>query len=374
MRNILFVLGTRPEAIKLCPLIRHFRENLKETRTLVCSTGQHRHMLDQVLDFFQVRPDYELGVMEPGQTLFALSARLIGEIEAVCAAARPDYMVVQGDTTSAFMGALAGYYCGARVLHVEAGLRTGDLKQPFPEEGNRVLTSHLAWLHFAPTELARVNLEKEGIRANVHVVGNTVIDALLWALPRARLGPGLEAMVREALEQQQKIVLVTGHRRESFGKPFEEICMAIRDVAQRNDVLFMYPVHLNPNVREPVERILGGVARVKLFAPVDYPSMVALMKACHLVLTDSGGVQEEAPSIGKPVLVMRNATERPEGVQAGTSMLVGVDRSRIVRELNNLLDNKDEYSRMSEARNPYGDGHASELILQALQEVDHELR
>ena len=374
MKTVLFVLGTRPEAIKLSPLIRHMRETLRESRTIVCSSGQHRLMLDQAFTFFQITPDVELAVMEPGQSLFGLSARVIGELESVCNEFRPDYVIVQGDTTTALMGALAGYYCGARVVHIEAGLRTGNLRQPFPEEGNRVIASHLAWMHFAPTELARENLLREGVQSNVHVVGNTVIDAFLWALPRASLTGELLRIVEDSKANGQRIILVTGHRRESFGKPFEEICGAIREIAEREDVRIVYPVHLNPNVTEPVRRVLGNVRRVSLFPPVDYPEMVALMKSSYLVLTDSGGVQEEAPSIGKPVLVMRSATERPEGIGAGTSRLVGTEGRRIVREVAQLLDQPDAYRQMSTRRNPYGDGHACERILQVLMHCDPELR
>ncbi len=374
MRTVLFVLGTRPEAIKLSPVVSHFRGTLRSSRVLVCSTGQHRAMLDQALAFFGVRPEYDLAVMEPGQSLFGLTARIIAGLESVCAESRPDYVVVQGDTTSTLMGAMAGYYCGARVVHVEAGLRTGDRSHPFPEEGNRCLTSRLVSYHFAPTELARENLRGEGITANVHVVGNTVIDALLWALPRARVDGQLARLVEDCAARDERIILVTGHRRESFGKPFEEICRAIRTIAARTDVRILYPVHLNPNVRQPVNSILGDVPRVSLFDPVDYPAMVSLLKRCYLVLTDSGGIQEEAPTLGKPVLVMRKTTERPEGVQAGTSRLVGPSHDTIVAEVNRLLDDGSEYERMTAARNPYGDGHSSERILQALLADDPELR
>jgi UDP-N-acetylglucosamine 2-epimerase (non-hydrolysing) len=374
MSGVLFIAGTRPEAIKLCPLIKEMRSRVSSCRVTLCSTGQHRQMLDQVLEFFGEAPDYELSIMDSGQTLFGVTAKAVAGLEGVCCKASPSYVVVQGDTTTALAGALAGYYCGARVVHVEAGLRTGDLRQPFPEEANRQLVSRLASYHFAPTDSARANLAREGITSGVHVVGNTVVDALLWATPRARVPEDLSTVIANEKRQGKRIILVTGHRRESFGAPFEAICRAIGDLAQRPDISFIYPVHLNPRVRDPVLAILSGRLGVHLIEPVDYPTMISLMKDCYLVLTDSGGIQEEAPSLGKPVLVMREVTERPEGVIAGTSRLVGTDRSTISHAVGVLLDNKEEYQRMVLNRNPYGDGHASERIVSILMAEDPALR
>jgi UDP-N-acetylglucosamine 2-epimerase (non-hydrolysing) len=374
MPSILFIVGTRPEAIKLCPLLKEMRSKLNKSRVSLCSTGQHRQMLDQVLDFFGESPDFELSIMDSGQTLFGVMAKAIAGMEGVCSRSKPDYVVVQGDTTSALAGALAGFYCGARVVHIEAGLRTGDLRQPFPEEGNRQLVSRLASYHFAPTETAKENLAREGIVRGVHVVGNTVVDALLWAATRAKLPQDLAGIIAAEKEQGKKIVLVTGHRRESFGEPFEAICGAIGDLACRPDTAVIYPLHLNPRVREPVLRILARRQGVHLIEPVDYPTMVGLLKECHVVLTDSGGIQEEAPSLGKPVLVMRQVTERPEGIVAGTSRLVGTDRKKIVESVGALLDDPLEYRRMVMTRNPYGDGHSSERIVSVLMDDDSDLR
>jgi UDP-N-acetylglucosamine 2-epimerase (non-hydrolysing) len=364
IKSVLFVLGTRPEAIKLCPLIRVFRERLPKTRVWVCSTGQHKEMLDQSLRFFGISPDIELNVMEPGQTLFGLTAKVISGMERVCSMAQPDYVVVQGDTTTAMAGA---------IVHVEAGLRTGNLSQPFPEEANRSIVSRLAVLHFAPTESARKNLAAEGIHEGVYVVGNTVIDALIWAAERASLGAELGERLSRMLGNDRRLILVTGHRRESFGEPFHEICRAIRGLADREDTGIVYPVHLNPRVREPVMRILGDHKRILLTDPVDYPVMVALMKAAYIILTDSGGIQEEGPSLGKPVLVMRRITERPESIEAGTCRIVGTDSRVIKREASLLLDDPSEYSKMSGIKNPYGDGHASEKIVEILSGRDGEL-
>jgi UDP-N-acetylglucosamine 2-epimerase (non-hydrolysing) len=374
MSAILFVIGTRPEAIKICPLIKEMRRRLVSSNIYLCSTGQHREMLDQVLGFFEEAPDFELSIMDSNQTLFGVTAKAIAGMEEVCKTANPGYVIVQGDTTSALAGAIGGYYCGARVVHIEAGLRTGDLKQPFPEEGNRQIVSRLASFHFAPTESASENLAREGIERDVHVVGNTVIDALLWASSRARLPKDLNKVVAEEKAGGKRIILVTGHRRESFGEPFEEICGAISDLGQRADVGIIYPVHLNPRVREPVHRILEGKPGIYLIEPVDYPTMVALMKESYLILTDSGGIQEEGPSLGKPVLVMRQVTERPEGIIAGTSKLVGTDRRSIVEAVEGLLDCPAEYERMVLRQNPYGDGHTSKRIVDILMAENPDLR
>jgi UDP-N-acetylglucosamine 2-epimerase (non-hydrolysing) len=366
MPRALFVIGTRPEAIKLCPVVLQFREHAPEWRTRVCVTAQHRDLLDQVLAAFGVTPDYDLNVMRPGQSLFQSTSRILTGLERVLANDQPDLIFVQGDTTTTFCGALAGFYRGVEVAHVEAGLRTWDMLQPFPEETNRVLTSRLATLHFAPTTEAAANLVKEGISGEICVTGNTGIDALLricTQLERGRLA--LPAWPQ--LESDRRMILVTAHRRESFGDGFTRICKALARVAARGDVDVIYPVHPNPNVRGPVDELLGSVPRIHLVEPLDYVSFVDLMRRCHFILTDSGGIQEEAPSLGKPVLVMREKTERPEAVAAGTARLVGTEPDRIVAESNLLLDDAAEYDRRSRVHNPYGDGKASQRILQALR-------
>jgi UDP-N-acetylglucosamine 2-epimerase (non-hydrolysing) len=365
MMKTLFVLGTRPEAIKLAPLVRELcsRQNHFEVR--VCVTAQHREMLDQVLRFFEVKPDYDLDLMRPGQTLFDLTAVGLRALETVLEDFAPDHVIVQGDTTTTFLGALAALYRRITVSHIEAGLRSGNKLAPFPEEMNRTLTGRLADLHFAPTERARECLAREGIRDNVWVVGNTVIDALFLGLQAVRSGSG--SRYREYFSafgiDNRRIVLITGHRRESFGRPFENIAFAIRDSAARfPDVQFVYPVHLNPNVQEPVRRILGCVSNVHLLAPLDYPQLLWLMDRSYLVLTDSGGIQEEAPSLGKPVLVMRDVTERIEGIEAGTARLVGTDKATICEALAQLLSDQHAYRHMANAVNPYGDGTTSRQI------------
>jgi UDP-N-acetylglucosamine 2-epimerase (non-hydrolysing) len=367
MKKISIVFGTRPEAIKLGPLILELKRR-PEFDAQVCVTAQHREMLDQVLAVFGVRPDADLNLMTPGQALPELTARAVTALSRHLQAARPDRVLVQGDTTTTFCAALAAYYLRIPVAHVEAGLRTGDRYAPFPEEINRRLTTHLADLHFAPTEAARDHLLREGIPAgSVHVTGNTVIDALLWVRAKIRrTPPELPAGLAAALDGK-RLVLVTGHRRESFGRPFEAICRAIADVAARfPDVAVVYPVHLNPNVQEPVRRILGGAERVHLVEPLPYEPFVALLDRAYLVLTDSGGVQEEAPSLGKPVLVMREVTERPEGIAAGCAELAGVTREGIVDSVTRLLTDAALYQRMSQAQNPYGDGQAALRIADLL--------
>ncbi len=370
-RTLLFVFGTRPEAIKLSPLIRRLQPRY---RVQVCVTAQHRRMLDQVLEAFAIRPDYDLDVMRPGQTLMQSAARILGALEPVIAASHPDLLVVQGDTTTTFCGALAGFYSGVPVAHVEAGLRTGDLRQPFPEEANRVLASRLATLHFAATQGAADNLAAEGITRNVWVTGNTGIDAVLDI--RDRLASGelkgsggdIDSHPVSFLQPGKRLVLVTAHRRESFGPGFERICQALAALAGRGDVQVVYPVHPNPQVQEPVNRHLRGHAAITLLEPLEYIEFVDLMRRAYLVLTDSGGVQEEGPSLGKPILVLREKTERPEAVAAGTVKLVGTDTGRIVAAATALLDHPEECARMSRIHNPYGDGHASERIESALQE------
>ncbi len=366
MRKILFIFGTRPEAVKLCPLVLELRDRRAEFDVRVCVTAQHRAMLDQVLAAFGVRPDHDLNVMRPAQTLSETTARVLTALEPVLRAEAPDLVIVQGDTTTTLAGALAAFYGRIPVAHVEAGLRTGDLFQPFPEEMNRVVTSRLAAVHFAPTARAAETLAAEGVpRERILLTGNTGIDAVLYvrdALDAGRMRvPGWPW-----LDPAKKLVVVTAHRRESFGARFEGICSALARIASRDDVQVVYPVHRNPNVVDPVTRILAGAAHVVLLEPLDYVPFVDLMRRACLLLTDSGGIQEEGPSLGKPVLVMRDKTERPEAVEAGTVRLAGTDEERILAEAVRLLDDADERLRMSRVHNPYGDGQASRRIADAL--------
>ena len=368
-KRILFVFGTRPEAIKLAPVILAFREE-PAFETQVCVTAQHREMLDQVLRFFRITPDADLDLMQPGQSLFDVTANGLKGMESVLEFLRPDLVVVQGDTTTSFTGALAAFYKRIPVAHVEAGLRSGEKHSPFPEEMNRILAGHLADLHFAPTQRAAENLQRENVGGKVFTVGNTVIDALLLGLQRIRQEGDAGYAARFPWHRDgQRTVLITGHRRESFGAPFEEICQAIRDGAQRfRDVAFVYPVHLNPNVQAPVQRLLSDLPNVHLLEPLDYPDLLWLMDRCDIVLTDSGGIQEEAPALGKPVLVMRDVTERTEGIEAGTALLVGTDRNVIVRHLTELLSDARKYRAMAAAVNPYGDGKSSGRIVAAVKQ------
>jgi UDP-N-acetylglucosamine 2-epimerase (non-hydrolysing) len=365
VQPILFVLGTRPEAIKLCPVIREMSSS-PELQPRVCATAQHREMLDQVLDCFGVRPDYDLDLMTPGQTLAAISARLLTALDPVLAGLRPAMAVVQGDTTTTMIAALAAFYRGIPVAHVEAGLRTGNLAEPFPEELNRVVAGRLAALHFAPTEGARGNLLAEGAASDrIVVTGNSGIDAVLHIAGALAAGT-LAAGRWPWLDPSRKLILVTAHRRESFGPGIARICDALRMLAARPDVQIAYPVHRNPNVLQPVMQRLGGQPNIFLLEPLDYRCFVDLMRRAHFLLTDSGGIQEEAPSLGKPVLVLRDRTERPEAVQAGTVKLVGTDTERIVESAARLLDDEAEYARMSLVHNPYGDGHAAPRIVEAI--------
>jgi len=365
MKKILFVFGTRPEAIKLAPVIAGFSEHPNFVAR-VAVTGQHRGLLDQALGAFSIEPDYDLDVMRAGQSLFDSTSRILAALEPVLAAELPDLVMVQGDTTTTFCGALAAFYANVPVGHVEAGLRTGDPRQPFPEEMNRVLTGRLAALHFAPTEAAARNLRGEGIAPNrIFVTGNTGIDAVLGVRDRLKSG-ALRAEGLPALDASKKLVLVTAHRRESFGAGFEQICEALKRIAERGDVEIVYPVHPNPNVAGVVERKLGGVPGVRLIEPLAYVPFVDLMRRAYLLLTDSGGIQEEGPSLGKPVLVLREKTERPEAVEAGTAVLVGTDPARITAETVRLLDDSGEYHRRSRIHNPYGDGRASSRIRDAV--------
>ena len=390
MTKVMLIFGTRPESIKLAPVINQFKKHNFHFKPLVCVTGQHREMLNQVLNLFEISPNYDLNVMTNDQDLFDVTMRSLSRLKEVMENERPDLVIVQGDTTTSFVASLAAYYLQIPVAHVEAGLRTYNKYNPFPEEKNRHLTGVLADYHFAPTEWAKNNLLKENVsEEKIWVTGNTVVDALLtvvtgqrsvgrqkelneyfrrkWSL---RLPAGTEADPH-ANTDKSKLILVTGHRRESFGEDFKNICLALREIAERNPhVTIVYPVHLNPNIQKPAYEILGPKqlrwANILLIPPIDYESFVYLMSRSYVVLTDSGSIQEEAPSLGKPVLVMRNTTERPEGIQAGTAKLVGTDKNRILEETEELLNNFECYEKMSKAINPYGDGKAAERIVEVL--------
>ncbi|MFH7829171.1 non-hydrolyzing UDP-N-acetylglucosamine 2-epimerase [Kluyvera chengduensis] len=369
--KVLTVFGTRPEAIKMAPLVHALAKD-PHFEAKVCVTAQHREMLDQVLNLFSIVPDYDLNIMSPGQGLTEITCRILQGLKPVLESFKPDVVLVHGDTTTTAAASLAAFYQRIPVGHVEAGLRTGDLYSPWPEEANRTLTGHLAMYHFAPTENSRQNLLRENLSdKRIFVTGNTVIDALFWVRDRVMNDKALNTDLSlrfPFLNSGKKMILVTGHRRESFGQGFEKICHALAEIAASNpDVQIVYPVHLNPNVSEPVNRILGHIDNVMLIEPQEYLPFVWLMNHAWLILTDSGGIQEEAPSLGKPVLVMRETTERPEAIDAGTVRLVGTDSQRIVDEVTRLLRDEEEYQRMSRAHNPYGDGRACERILSALK-------
>lgn len=368
--KVLIAFGTRPEAIKMAPVVEAFRLD-GSMDVVVAVTAQHRQMLDQVLELFGIVPDEDLDLMQPGQSLSDLFARILTGMSEVIARHKPDIVLVHGDTSTTLATALAAFYNKVKVGHVEAGLRTGDIWAPWPEEANRCLTAPLSSLHFAPTQRSRENLLAEGVHANrIEVTGNTVIDALLEVVERIGHDPILAARLHQQfsfLDAGRRLVLVTGHRRENFGAGFEQICYALKALAERGDVQVVYPVHLNPNVQEPVNRILVGVDNVMLIEPQDYLPFVYLMSQASLIITDSGGVQEEAPSLGKPVLVMRDTTERPEAVEAGTVRLVGTNAERIFTEATRLLDDASAYAEMSRAHNPYGDGLASARIVRRVR-------
>lgn len=367
----MFILGTRPEAIKLAPLINKFYKHKERFLTKVCVTAQHREMLDIILKFFNIKPDYDLDIMRYNQSLFELTAEIIIRLEKVLYDFSPDIIIVQGDTTSAFVCALAGFYKKIKVAHVEAGLRSFNKYSPFPEEVNRLLISRLADYHFCPTEKAKQNLELENIKENVFVVGNTVIDSLYLTLEIIKNKWEAEYYKYfNFLDFSKKIILVTSHRRENFGKPIQNILYALKEIAEnRKDVAIVYPVHLNPNVRTFVNRILRGYENIFLLDPLDYPYFVWLLNKAYLVLTDSGGVQEEATALGKPVLVIRDVTERVEGIEAGTLRLIGTDKNKIITEVFKLLDHEDKYNLMAKATNVYGDGKSSDRIYEILREV-----
>ncbi len=384
MQKILLIFGTRPEAIKIAPVIKELEKHPTQFKSVVCVTAQHREMLDQVLELFDIKPDYDLDIMKPGQDLFDLTCNVMQGLKKVLQKEQPDIVLVHGDTTTTMAATLAAFYCQIPVGHVEAGLRTHNKFAPFPEEINRQVTSRIADFHFAPTETARQNLVAESVNENsIFITGNTVIDALLMVVNKVRKPeirdrieadlvacfPGLKNVLgSHSTINSSRLILVTGHRRENFGDGFESICQALKQIAnEHSDIEVVYPVHLNPNVQEPVNRILTGVPSVHLIGPLDYLPFVYLLDRASLIITDSGGVQEEAPSLGKPVLVMRETTERPEAVDAGTVKLVGTSFEKIVEETRTLLTNPLEYKKMSRAHNPYGDGKACARIVAAIR-------
>lgn len=374
MKKILLVFGTRPEAIKMAPLVKKFTSYSHSYETRVCVTAQHRQMLDQVLDFFQIEPHYDLDLMKPNQTLNGLWADILIGMKSVLDDFKPDFVLVHGDTATSTAAALAAYFAGCKVGHVEAGLRTWNKWSPFPEEMNRQLTARLTDIHFAPTVQSYNNLIKEGIsKESIVITGNTVIDALKDSVLKVNSdsynNPEIDQL-NNIIDFTKKLILVTGHRRENFGEGFEHICDALKEIAnQLEDIQIVYPVHLNPNVQNTVGRILKDVKNITLISPLSYPAFVWLMDKAYIILTDSGGVQEEAPSLGKPVLVMRDTTERPEAVEAGTVILVGTNRNKIIAETFDLLSDEQRYSRMSALHNPYGDGHASERIVEYIDKL-----
>ena len=369
MKNLI-VFGTRPEAIKMAPLVKKFLLN-KNFQTKVCVTAQHREMLDQVLDFFEITPDYDLNLMKIDQNLFSLTSDIITELKPVLEDFQPDYLYVHGDTTTSMAVSLAAFYAGVKVCHVEAGLRTNNKLSPFPEEMNRQITGRIADFHFAPTEESKTNLLQENCNPEtILVTGNTVIDALLYSKEKL-LNYNNEEIIhlKNTIDFSKKIILVTGHRRENHGLGIQNICEALLELATKyhNEVQIVYPVHLNPNIQDPVNRYLGNKANIKLVNPLSYPAFVWLMNQSYFILTDSGGVQEEAPSLGKPVLVLRDTTERPEAIAAGTVLLVGTNKEKIIVSCSELLDNKIKYLEMTKAHNPYGDGLACERIIEFIQ-------
>ncbi|MBS1671485.1 MAG: UDP-N-acetylglucosamine 2-epimerase (non-hydrolyzing) [Bacteroidetes bacterium] len=371
MKNILVVIGTRPEAIKIAPLIIKLKKLNNKFNTKVCLTAQHRQMLDQVLEFFEIQADYDLNLMKPNQNLHTLTADIITSIKPVYEDFKPDWVLVHGDTTTSTAAALAAFYSGINVAHVEAGLRTFNKKAPFPEEMNRNITGRIADLHFAPTKASKKNLLNEAIEENtIYVTGNTVIDALKLGITKVNENSHEIAHLKSIINFQKKIILVTGHRRENFGDGFENICEALKTLAEKynNDIEIVYPVHLNPNVQNPVNKLLSNQPNIKLIQPLNYEAFIWIMNKSYIIITDSGGVQEEAPSLGKPVLVMREVTERPEAVEAGTVILVGTNKEKIINESEKLLTNSSYYTQMSNKHNPYGDGLASDRIVAILND------
>lgn len=371
MKKNLIVFGTRPEAIKMAPLVKEFLKDTSSFETRVCITAQHREMLDQVLDFFEIKPDYDLDLMKPNQNLSTLTSDIVLGLKPILDDFKPDFVYVHGDTTTSMAAAMAAFYSGAKVCHVEAGLRTHNKYSPYPEEMNRQITGRIADVHFAPTVTSEQNLWAENIsKESILVTGNTVIDALLDSSARVKEIENEEIeKLKKIVDPTKKLILVTGHRRENHGQGFINICEALKEIALKNpEVQIIYPVHLNPNVKGPVYEILSGISSIQLIDPLAYPAFVWAMTQSYMIITDSGGVQEEAPSLGKPVLVMRDTTERPEAVDAGTVILVGTDKSKIVRETQQLLDHEDQYHQMSALHNPYGDGKACQRIVQFIRE------
>ena len=370
-KKILLIFGTRPEAIKMAPLVKEFQKHPDVFETKVCVTAQHREMLDQVLDFFNISPDYDLDLMKPNQNLYSLTADIITSLKPILEEFKPDYVFVHGDTTTTMAASLAAFYSGAKVCHVEAGLRTNNKLSPFPEEINRQITGRICDYHFAPTETSKENLLKENISEDsILVTGNTVIDALIKSVEKVNENPS--QLIQDLSKQigNQEVVLVTGHRRENHGGGFERICKALKRIAKDDtNRLIIYPVHLNPKVQEPVNRILSGVNNVILIDPLAYQDFIWLMNRSKIIITDSGGVQEEAPSLGKPVLVMRDTTERPEAVEAGTVLLVGTNEELIVSKTLDLLNNTENFEKMSKLHNPYGDGRASKRIVNFIKNI-----
>lgn len=372
MKKNLIVFGTRPEAIKMAPLVKEFQKYSKTFETRVCVTAQHREMLDQVLDFFGINPFYDLDLMRPNQNLYNLTSDIVIGLKPILEEFQPDYVYVHGDTTTSMAASIASFYSGAKICHIEAGLRTYNKNSPFPEEINRQITGRIADYHFAPTDKSKENLLQENIKENtILVTGNTVIDALLESSEKVEQLENEDIiLLKKSINFSKKIVLVTGHRRENHGQGFIRICEALKEIAKANpDVIIVYPVHLNPNVKKPVYEVLSGIENVKLIKPLSYPAFVWIMNHCHIIITDSGGVQEEAPSLGKPVLVMRDTTERPEAVEAGTVILVGTDKENIIFHANNLLRNCEYYNSMSKLKNPYGDGKACVRIVDFIKNI-----
>ena len=374
MKKNLIIFGTRPEAIKMAPLVREFKNNTTDFDTKVCVTAQHREMLDQVLDFFEIVPDYDMDLMKPDQNLYSLTADIIIGLKPILEEFRPDFVYVHGDTTTTMAASIAAFYSGAQVCHVEAGLRTFNKRSPFPEEINRSVAGRICDFHFSPTTTSQQNLLNENIdKKNILVTGNTVIDALTFSSKKVTSENYMDeeiAMLKTLLDATKRLLLVTGHRRENHGQGFINICESLREIAINNpNVQIIYPVHLNPNVQKPVYELLSEISNINLIAPLSYPAFVWLMNKSYLIITDSGGVQEEAPSLGKPVLVMRDTTERPEAVEAGTVILVGTNAKKIIFETQNLLENNNKYQEMSKLHNPYGNGDACQKIVEFIKEL-----
>jgi len=371
-KKVLIVFGTRPEAIKMSPLYFEFKKHELEFETRLCVTAQHREMLDQVLDWFDIKPDYDLDLMKSKQTLYSLTSVIIEEMKKVLEDFKPDFIFVHGDTTTTLSAALAGFYFGSRICHVEAGLRTFTKRSPFPEEMNRQLVSRITDIHFVPTSQSKENLHVENISSEIICTGNTVIDALLISINKVKRNNSDFTKFFSQISQGKKVILVTGHRRENHGEGFQNVCAALCRISNElRNVLIVYPVHPNPKVSEPIKKALGGVQNIRLIQPLAYPDFIWLMNRASIILTDSGGIQEEAPSLGKPVLLMRDTTERPEAVEAGTVLLVGTDAEEIFKQTKILLEDDEAYKKMSMLHNPYGDGNASKIILEYMLQLDN---